>query len=493
MNKDNDDFEDDDDFGGGFGSPDFGTDSEDDEFDLFDGDETDENPFEDGDFGEDDFEEDDGDFADLGDDDLEDDYSEDNDDDEDDDDFEIPDDLTQGEIDNLIGVEPTGEQPEAKTGGNKIVSYAITGIIACVVAGGGYFAYTSVLAPMLGGGGNDYAYTPPQQDFVPKGGAMPQVAQQPPVNAPALPNNTAMNNAPALAPKPVAPKPAAPQPVNTMPAPPAPKASVPAAAAPSSDSGLGNLDLVNKSVVGGVPSGIDKQLADIANKMQGFEGALNVIMDNMEKLPSYFATPQQVASIVDNVVENKLANMQMPAVDNSEVVGKIANLEATIKASSMASDDNASQLSMLQNQIDYLMASKTTDAAPANDEKVASLEAKLQQFAEKIEVLEGVINSQKAQISKTQKEVKKVKAQKVSAPAVRAPVRGAGMQPPRKPSVLTNYRLAGVSRDMAWIETSVGVSRVKIGQTINGIGKIQGITQVDGNWAVVTPIGLILP
>ena len=46
-------------------------------------------------------------------------------------------------------------------------------------------------------------------------------------------------------------------------------------------------------------------------------------MDNMEKLPSYFATPQQVASIVDNVVENKLANMQMPAVDNSEVVGKI--------------------------------------------------------------------------------------------------------------------------------------------------------------------------
>ena len=30
------------------------------------------------------------------------------------------------------------------------------------------------------------------------------------------------------------------------------------------------------------------------------------------------------------------------------------------------------------------------------------------------------------------------------------------------------------------IETSVGVSRVKIGQTINGIGKIQGITQVDG-------------
>ena len=73
-------------------------------------------------------------------DDLDDDFEEDDDTDEDDDDFEIPDDLTQGEIDNLIGVEPTGEQPEAKTGGNKIVSYAITGVIACG-AGGGYFAY----------------------------------------------------------------------------------------------------------------------------------------------------------------------------------------------------------------------------------------------------------------------------------------------------------------------------------------------------------------
>ena len=487
MNKDNEDFEDDE-FGGGFGESDFDSD---DEFDMFDeDDEEDENPFSLGDDEDEDVGEDsDDDFDDIDEDD-DDGFEMDEDDDDDTElmEFEGADPLSQDDIDSMMGgvVEAA---PEKKKKKSNVVGMAIYAVVGVIGLGGAYVAYQAA-APMIFGAPAQQ-YIPPQQDFVPKGTGMPSVApQQAPSGAPTAPMVNQQINVTPAAPvqQPVANNvPAAPvqQPIAPM----APVQQQPVA--PMQNQPIVTMPTPQVAAPVEVSANIEEKFDEIAQRLQGFDAALGVIMDNMENLPKYFATSDQVATIVNSVVDRKLAEFSMEPQDNTEVLEKIASLEKVVSSNGYNSEANSSQLSMIQNQIDYLMAQKTTNNSSDSDEKIASLEAKLDGFMSKIETLEGVISSQKKELSKVKSQKTKVVEKIVEvAPKV---VKGANVQPPRKPSVLTNYRLAGVSRDMAWIETSAGVSKVQIGQNINGVGVVQGITQVDGNWAVVTPLGLILP
>ena len=152
---------------------------------------------------------------------------------------------------------------------------------------------------------------------------------------------------------------------------------------------------------------------------------------------------------------------------------------------------------MLQNQIDYLMAANSAKSTPvvsteAFDVKFAEINDTLNVLNDKVASLDEIVGKQKQTIRTLEKEKAQmaVEVAKAAKPVV---VRGNDINPPRKPDVLTNFRLAGINKGFAWIDNGVGINKVAIGQNINGVGMLEDVIKVDGNWAAVTPMGLILP
>jgi uncharacterized coiled-coil protein SlyX len=143
-------------------------------------------------------------------------------------------------------------------------------------------------------------------------------------------------------------------------------------------------------------------------------------------------------------------------------------------------------------------------ASTPTEERIAQLEAR---FEEKIAGMEAMIASYEEMVGQMQVKVEDAaKAKEASAAKLKATVtrqqaeivslkaRGGAYTPPSKPKVYTDYRLAGLSSDQAWIETPGGVSRFTVGQEIPGLGDIiKEFRQMDGNFVVVTSNGIIVP
>jgi hypothetical protein len=71
--------------------------------------------------------------------------------------------------------------------------------------------------------------------------------------------------------------------------------------------------------------------------------------------------------------------------------------------------------------------------------------------------------------------------------------RGVAIAPPKKPSVSSRYRLAGMSASNVWIEANGQVSKYSIGQAVPDFGTISEFKMVGDQYVVVTTSGLIVP
>ncbi|EPX83501.1 hypothetical protein [Salipiger mucosus] len=104
-------------------------------------------------------------------------------------------------------------------------------------------------------------------------------------------------------------------------------------------------------------------------------------------------------------------------------------------------------------------------------------------------------SSEGAEIKKAKSEAARLRRQLASKKreldAINA--KGRGVSPPSRPHMFTDYRLAGMSNDLAWIETPTGVSMFGVGQDVPGAGRIREFREMDGNFAVITTKGVIFP
>jgi len=66
------------------------------------------------------------------------------------------------------------------------------------------------------------------------------------------------------------------------------------------------------------------------------------------------------------------------------------------------------------------------------------------------------------------------------------------VKPPLKPTIIEDMSLKGVSRGMAWVKTANGVIEARVGDKIEGAGRVLGIKQYRGVWMAATENGLIL-
>jgi peptidoglycan hydrolase CwlO-like protein len=194
--------------------------------------------------------------------------------------------------------------------------------------------------------------------------------------------------------------------------------------------------------------------------------------------------PDSVSQSDLNSIENRFsADIRNLKVSLGEAVNALNKKDKEVSNANMRANEAAEQLSQMQSQFDAFLS------------EMDELETIISTQKAEISNLQEIIDKQNEALSKTEATVARVsrvqREQKREIDARNAI--GGGLNPPEKPKVLVNYRLAGVARDMAWIETEGGVSRIRVGQSIPGLGVIEAIRPVNDNWAVVTPAGLILP
>ena len=74
-----------------------------------------------------------------------------------------------------------------------------------------------------------------------------------------------------------------------------------------------------------------------------------------------------------------------------------------------------------------------------------------------------------------------------------APAAASGAKPqPAKPAIVEGWTLREVDRDAALIEGKRGLFETYIGDTIPGVGRVEGFRKQDGRWVIVTEKGLIV-
>lgn len=255
-----------------------------------------------------------------------------------------------------------------------------------------------------------------------------------------------------------------------------------------------------------VTSKLAKDVDDIKLLVDDISVAIGAVLNKVDSLNDTFVSRNELQQIISAEVSEKIAN-SMPQVDLSLTASK-----SDLDSLSMTVSSEIEQLQTAFNQALVALEEKTEEIENSStlvqntESQISALEEKFSSFeseitslqsvidSQKTEIasLEQVVESQKSEITKTRQTVQSVsRAQRQEIDSRRAI--GGGINPPTKPRVLSNYRLAGVAKDMAWIETESGVSRIRIGQNIPGVGLIEGIRPVNGNWAVVTPAGLIMP
>lgn len=73
-----------------------------------------------------------------------------------------------------------------------------------------------------------------------------------------------------------------------------------------------------------------------------------------------------------------------------------------------------------------------------------------------------------------------------------APAASGAKPQPVKPAIVEGWTLREVDRDAALIEGKRGLFETYVGDTIPGLGRVEGFRKQDGRWVVVTAKGLIV-
>ncbi len=204
-----------------------------------------------------------------------------------------------------------------------------------------------------------------------------------------------------------------------------------------------------------------------------FEASGDIPEDVLLKLDGITSIEERITAIengggdgetadIEELVETKIASLREAILEEvrKDVVdtsSKMADYEASIAA--------------LKKQVEEATVERESDPAPA---KAAPTKTASKEQAAKEAGLQRKLEQQKAELT-----------------ALKA--KGSDFVAARRPTIIKDHRLAGMSRDQAWIETPYGVSRFSIDQDIPGIGTIKSFKAMDGNFAVITTGGIIIP
>ena len=234
----------------------------------------------------------------------------------------------------------------------------------------------------------------------------------------------------------------------------------------------------------------DNEITDISSSISEMKEAFLATMSRIDSMENKFVSKQDLDGSVRTIVSSLLPKMESNSNNGSQFEKIISELRNEIQILSSKIDDknspviteinNTEELDKLSNQISMMR------------DEISSLNNQLLSSNNTIKDLEAVIEKQDKELTDAKKSVARVRSEAKKRQDAANAV-GSGIVPPSKPSVISNYRLAGVSRNTAWIESSSGTMRVNVGQTIPGIGLIEAIVPADGNWSLVTENGIIIP
>lgn len=161
---------------------------------------------------------------------------------------------------------------------------------------------------------------------------------------------------------------------------------------------------------------------------------------------------------------------------------------------------------------------RTLDDAMARiEDEIAALRGKFERTAElnaaqahktgeRFERIEKAQAEPAARLSKLAETVEKLRvANAAQAPSVQAasaasnditgsvkPAPTSAKPQPAKPAIVEGWTLREVDRDAALIEGKRGLIETYVGDTIPGVGRVEGFRKQDGRWVVVTAKGLIV-
>ncbi|NDV52906.1 hypothetical protein [Salipiger sp. PrR003] len=407
------------------------------------------------------------------------------------------------------------EGPVAKEGSKKgkMIFFGAVSAMALLVGGAGYF----VVLPMLTGGGSA-----PQQSAPPAYTQQANPGYTPPTsNAPlAIPGEERLagNQAPSFPAMPgsetQAPSPSIGLPVRG-------EEPLDLGGSPSDSQSSGNRpglelpDFGNAGELEASPAALeDTPLPEATQSSKSNEQIANVltklddVLNRLDKFEDDVMTKEETRSLVDEVVSKRLMDLPAPSSEASAPAKELSALQASLDELSERlkgiEQANGEKVANLEKRVAELSAQKT--AAPANTPSLqlpvvadtpltvgtginpAPSEADSEKAPTKPGVKTASVKNSESEAARLRRELA---AKKRELDALKA--RGNGVQPPNRPHIFTEYRLAGLSNDLVWIDTPTGVSMFGVGQEIPGAGRIREFMRMNGNFAVVTESGVIIP
>ncbi len=221
-------------------------------------------------------------------------------------------------------------------------------------------------------------------------------------------------------------------------------------------------------------------------------GKIDSVLAKFDEFEQKFVTKEDVSSLIAQEIK------KIPAQAGGPSAVEVAELRGAV-------DELSERIAMLENtsypSADELTRKQLSAVEQLIEKRFQSMEAKLTtQVEAPVAPAEPVVQPApskpapakvKSESAETKRLKDQVKAQQKQIAALKA--RGNAVNPPSKPAILRDYRLAGMSNDMVWIESEAGTSRFTVGQDIPGAGQIREVRQSSTNPAVITSRGIILP
>lgn len=243
------------------------------------------------------------------------------------------------------------------------------------------------------------------------------------------------------------------------------------------------------------------ELVDVKKAIEDLNLGMGALLDKMSGLDETYVSKSDLEKAIQDVV--KTAIEADSGAD--ETLKAIESAMTEIKATNSKIDEISGSVGLLSTRVDGM-----SGGVSAANSKIAEMEAKLTEYSAKLAALEAQVNPPKPAEEPKAEEKKTEDKPVASAPSKpktsgkpkttpkpsnsgNKKVVGANVDVPKKPAIVKGYRLKGVSNDYAWIESSNGLMRVAIGQTLDGVGEVKSIDRADGNYVLVTSSGLITP
>ncbi|MBO9428521.1 hypothetical protein [Sulfitobacter sp. R18_1] len=232
-------------------------------------------------------------------------------------------------------------------------------------------------------------------------------------------------------------------------------------------------------------------------------GKLDSVLSRFDKFEKNFISKDDVEKMVGEAVTKATADLKVEGLDidttdlvrAADVKGindSLSELVERVSAIEKGSDKSTAEVD--PEIIEAKVAERVKEVEVSVAEQMLQMGKTLEAYEAALAELKSKVGTApvKADDAKVAKDLK-VKLEKQKRELVALKAKGGSFVPQRKPQVISGYRLAGLSKDQAWIETPSGVQRYSVGQDIRGIGEIEEFRAMDGNFAVITKGGIIIP